>query len=124
MIADLDGYIGRKAAELAQPRIDAARLSAEASDQRVADLQQEFGRRIRALERQLESARRQEGRADREDLLASIWLYVDWYFVTRQLTTEQKDLWADAIDARHARANADDPDLGALPVERWWRDGT
>jgi hypothetical protein len=57
-----------------------------------------------------------------EDLLSSLWLYINWRFVTKQLTTEQKDLFADAIDTYHARANEDDPDLGALPVERWWRD--
>lgn len=56
-----------------------------------------------------------------EDLLASIWLYVKWHYVTRQLTTPQKELFADAIDAHHARANAEDPDLNAPPVDRWWR---
>jgi hypothetical protein len=58
-----------------------------------------------------------------EDLLASLWLYINWRFVTKQLTTEQKELFADAVDASHARANADDPDLGPYSVERWWRDG-
>jgi hypothetical protein len=57
-----------------------------------------------------------------EDLLSSLWLYINWRWITKQLTTEQKDLFADAIDAEHARANEDDPNLGALPVERWWRD--
>lgn len=43
------------------------------------------------------------------DLLATIELYVNWRYVTHQLTTEQKILWADAIDsARPGRA------------ERWW----
>jgi hypothetical protein len=57
-----------------------------------------------------------------EDLLASIWLYVPWHWVTSQLTTPQKELWADAIDAGHARAAAEDPGLDPLPAERWWRD--
>ena len=57
-----------------------------------------------------------------EDLLASIWLYVPWRFVTMHLTTPQKEVWADAIDAFHARANVGDPELDAHPVERWWRD--
>jgi hypothetical protein len=57
-----------------------------------------------------------------EDLLASLWLYINWYFVTRQLTTPQKELFADAVDAFHARANAEDPGNDAQPVERWWRD--
>jgi len=58
-----------------------------------------------------------------QGLLAAIWLYVDWGWLTRQLTTTQKDLWADAIDAYHARASMADPDLNALPADRWWRDG-
>lgn len=53
-----------------------------------------------------------------EELLASIWLYVNWYSVTRQLTTDQKNLWANAIDAVHDRNFPDDNS----PVERWWNE--
>jgi len=45
------------------------------------------------------------------ELLGSIWLYVKWHYVTKQLTTEQKNLWADAIDA------TGEPGTKA---ERWW----
>jgi hypothetical protein len=59
-----------------------------------------------------------------EDLLGSIWLYIPWQYVTKQLTTEQKDLFADAVDAWSMRLNAEDPDLHAESVtRRWWRDG-
>lgn len=44
------------------------------------------------------------------DLLATLWLYVNWRHVTRQLTTEQKRLFADAVDA-----SSDGP-----VAERWW----
>lgn len=62
--------------------------------------------------------------ADRRyrDLLGAIWLYIPWHFVTKQLTTEQKELFADAVDACSARLNAEDPDLAAGPAQRWWRD--
>jgi hypothetical protein len=50
-----------------------------------------------------------------EDLLASIYLYVPWNFVTSQLETVQKDLWADAIDAWRERAGT------GGSVDRWWR---
>lgn len=57
-----------------------------------------------------------------EDLLGCISLYVSWPFVTKQLTTEQKELFADAHDAWQARLHADDPDVGELaPADRWWR---
>lgn len=57
MIAGLDGYIERRAVGLARPVIEEAERSREVSDQRVTDLQGEYGRQIAALERQLESAR-------------------------------------------------------------------
>lgn len=59
-----------------------------------------------------------------EDLLGSIWLYIKWEYVTRQLTTPQKELFADAVDAWSARLNEGEPE--ELRVEsgarRWWRD--
>jgi len=48
------------------------------------------------------------------ELLAAIWLYVDWRYVTRQLTTDQKTIWADAIDT-----TGDLHELGPR-AERWW----
>lgn len=47
------------------------------------------------------------------ELLGSIWLYVPWQEVTHHLTTEQKELWADAVDAT---ADSDHK------VDRWWRE--
>ncbi|GAB2964276.1 hypothetical protein [Saccharothrix stipae] len=47
-------------------------------------------------------------------LLGAIWLYVDWRYLTKQMTTEQKELWADAVDA------FGEPQEGK--AERWWRE--
>jgi len=49
-----------------------------------------------------------------QELLSSIWLYVDWKYVTKQLTTEEKELWANAIDETQ---NPED----TIRVHRWWR---
>jgi hypothetical protein len=49
------------------------------------------------------------------ELLGCIWLYVDWRYVTKQLTTEQKNLWADAVD------NFGDPENRGAKADRWWR---
>lgn len=48
-----------------------------------------------------------------DEMLASIVLYIDWHYVTKQLTTEQKELFAAALE-RHR---------GGLPMyaPRWWR---
>lgn len=55
-----------------------------------------------------------------KELLASIWLYVKWHYVTKQLTTEQKNLWADAIDEVSERNHPGD----GTKVERWWQPPT
>jgi hypothetical protein len=49
------------------------------------------------------------------DLLGAIWLHVGWRSVTRHLTTEQRELWADAVEV------AGDPG-STIAVDRWWRD--
>lgn len=56
-----------------------------------------------------------------EELLSSIYLYVNWKYVTRQLTTEQKEEWARAIDKTHAYNDAMECQP-FHPVPRWWRD--
>lgn len=52
-----------------------------------------------------------------EDLLGDIHLYIDWHYITRQLTTEQKEIFADAVEAWGQRL---DPSEGHQ-VDRWWR---
>lgn len=55
-----------------------------------------------------------------EDLLASLWLHIGRHEV-KQLTTEQKNLLADSVDAANARLAEADPAYGEPPrVERWW----
>ena len=53
-----------------------------------------------------------------QELLGSLWLYVNWRYVTRQLTTEQKALFADAVDANVGG----DPDEDGPRADRWWAD--
>lgn len=61
-------------------------------------------------------------RREYEDLLGSIWLYIGWRYVTKQLTTEQKNLFADAVEADLRRGDGfEDGELDAA-VDRWWRD--
>lgn len=55
-------------------------------------------------------------------LLGSIWLYVSWRYVTKQLTTEQKEAWADAVDAWSMAMQVDDGEEPRAVAERWWRD--
>lgn len=56
-----------------------------------------------------------------EDLLGCIWLYINWRYVTKQLTTPQKEMFADAVEAWSARLAADDGEQGGK-ADRWWRD--
>jgi hypothetical protein len=61
-------------------------------------------------------------RAAYEDLLAGLWPCLQWRFVTGRLTTGQRTLFADAVDAHRERANAAGPGPGLHPVDRWWAD--
>ena len=72
---------------------------------------------------QLKAAIRQH-----EDLLASIVLYIKWRYVTKQLTTEQKDLFADSLERHAIREHGpvgedSDSEMAGLPsyAPRWWR---
>jgi hypothetical protein len=56
-----------------------------------------------------------------ENLLGDIHLYIRWRWVTSQLTKEQKELWADAVEAWSARLNAGTEETKT--ADRWWRDG-
>lgn len=50
-------------------------------------------------------------------------LHINERYVVTQLTTEQKELWADAVEAYEQRLFADDPKTLAdlTPYDRWWR---
>jgi hypothetical protein len=48
----------------------------------------------------------------------SVWLHSHWRFLTTQMTTEEKDAFADAAD-RYAVVSPE-----GSPVDRWWRDAT
>lgn len=59
---------------------------------------------------------------DLRDLLGAIWLYISWRYVTKQLTTEQKEMWADAVEEWQRRINGGvDPADDEVSVDRWWR---
>lgn len=55
-----------------------------------------------------------------QDLLASLWLHLGRHEV-KQLTTEQKNLLADSVEACSARLAQADPAYGGpKTVDRWW----
>lgn len=62
--------------------------------------------------------------AELESVLESLWLHVGRYEVS-QLTTAQKELLADVIDADHERQDSEDgytgTDMAYSKTERWWR---
>lgn len=50
------------------------------------------------------------------ELLGVLWLYTNWRYITRNLTTPQRELWADAIDEWHLSMGEENK------IERWWRE--
>jgi hypothetical protein len=75
---------------------------------------------LRGKVEELEAGRdeRQARIDEHEELLSSIWLYVKWRYVTKQLTTEQKNLWADVVEKISERNHPGD----GTKVDRWWQD--
>lgn len=58
------------------------------------------------------------------ELLGDIWLHIDWYHVTRHLTTEQKELFADSVDTSsyyHAVEEGRTDEWQPVAVQ-WWRE--
>ena len=53
-----------------------------------------------------------------EDILGDVWLYVNWEYVTKQLTTAQKERWLAAVEAWHNRI---DPEPFDAAEWAWWR---
>ena len=69
----------------------------------------------RVAERDAERAARERAEAEARqlrELLHDVWLYIDWRYVTKQLTTEQKGMFADAVDEH--------TDGGYHAADRWW----
>lgn len=68
-----------------------------------------------AAERDAERVARERAEAEARqlrELLHDVWLYIDWRYVTKQLTTEQKGMFADAVDEH--------TDGGYHAADRWW----
>ncbi len=57
-----------------------------------------------------------------QDLLGTIWLYVGWRSATRSLTTEERELWADAVDAKTRAGQIEDGEEPHPVADRWWWD--
>lgn len=49
----------------------------------------------------------------------SVWLHGKWRWLTKNMTTEEKEAFADAADRHTATWTPEDR---GSPVERWWRD--
>lgn len=58
---------------------------------------------------------------EEQELLASMSLYFNWRYVTKQLTTEQKNMLADACDAVWTYWEFRDG-LEYSRADRWWED--
>lgn len=54
----------------------------------------------------------------------SVWLHGNWQYLTKQMTTPEREHAADAVARWSAALHADDPELDREEPEglRWWRD--
>lgn len=54
-----------------------------------------------------------------DDAWGSVWLYGNWREITRQMTTPERELAADAVERWSRRIDPEEPRITDL---RWWRD--
>jgi DNA repair exonuclease SbcCD ATPase subunit len=101
---------------LFEERNKLARQMADVRDEAAAALQEAAYAREEKAEIVSERDELTEKIYQLEHMLGAIWLYVKWRYVTKQLTTEEKELWADAVD------KFGDPDDRGPKAERWWRE--
>jgi hypothetical protein len=115
-------------AEATRARCEEKRLRALIADEvsvigQGFERDEEFEAMAGENERLRKENREMDGRlAAMRDLLGSIWLYVNWRYVTKQLTTEQKELWADVVDADVMATRAADGEVPRGVADRWWRE--
>lgn len=66
------------------------------------------------------------GRSDVEaEAWSSVWLHGNWYWLTRCMTTEEREHAAAAVERSWSAAEADDPGLDHAASRKrlwWWRD--
>jgi hypothetical protein len=99
----------------AAPRLIAALLAERDADVSAGAVARTVAMSHIAAERDAERVARERAEAEARqlrELLHDVWLYIDWRYVTKQLTTEQKGMFADAVDEH--------TDGGYHAADRWW----
>lgn len=86
----------------------------------------EFSTANRKIEAIFDAESAEKRERETQELLAVLSLYLSYHAWT-QLTTEQKELLADAIDEAHRRQDiedgyASDSTMAYAPTKRWWRE--
>ncbi|GAA3750328.1 hypothetical protein [Micromonospora maritima] len=84
------------------------------------DFMDEYRNNARAALRALAAA----GRLQDPELDAacfSVYLHGNWWWLTKKMTTEEREAFADAADRHRATWPVDDQ---GSPMNRWWRDDT
>jgi uncharacterized membrane-anchored protein YhcB (DUF1043 family) len=124
-MAELDD----KATQAYEDRDEAVHRAEQAealADEHAANAR-ELGERLRQAEAERDQLRAAVEQTD--ELLGAITLYISWRYVTRNLRTDQKELFADAVERFENRMHGPDgedpdPEMAGLPsyTPRWWRD--
>lgn len=52
-----------------------------------------------------------------DDLLHTIWMHTSWFELTKRMTTQEREKYANAIERHSRMLHPDEP----LVLDRWWR---
>ena len=136
--AEAMAQLHRVQADLERANARAARAHAAAVDaeaavaavRRLCDLTISASVRVQAVEQArdtlavIDSCMDGNGALPGDAAWGSVWLHGDWRYLTRQMTTEQREWAADAVARWRMALYADDPDIEPDEPDglRWWRE--
>lgn len=139
--ADLEAQLLRARAEIQAARASAARTNAAAAaktaalhhledvwrhwyvDAQVGISERDFILGIGADVKAVIEEATEGGKPSTEDgAWGSVWLHGNWQWLTKNMTTPERELAADAVARWSAALDDDDPEEGEPDGLRWWRE--
>ncbi|MFK0288275.1 hypothetical protein ACIQVL_48560 [Streptomyces sp. NPDC090499] len=133
--AEMEALLHRQKADTAAARAQAARAHAEAVTaqaavaevRRLCDMTIAGSSRVQAIEQARDTLTVIDAITGGQPLPGdaawhSVWLHGNWRWLTKNMTTPEREHAADAVNRYSAHLNAEDPDLEEITDLRWWRD--
>ncbi|MFD1278045.1 hypothetical protein [Streptomyces kaempferi] len=130
--AEMEAQLHTAKADIARARASAARTHAEAVTtqaalaqvRRLCDLTIAASHRVQAIEQAQDTLAVIDDVTEGQPLPGdaawhSVWLHGNWRYLTKQMSTPEREHAADAVQRYSSHLEPDEPEIDGL---RWWRD--